>query len=78
MLHETDGHIMLKQLKCAWPHGLTHMKLVKGDDLRKVAFYVAKYLGKAYQARQIASQLYARLGATTRKGGERQHGTNSV
>lgn len=60
MLHETDAKIMHKFLKCAWPHGHTHMKLVKGADVKKAAFYCAKYLGKAYQSRQIASINYAK------------------
>lgn len=60
LLHETGDPILLKQLECAWPHGFTKVKLVKGNDIRRAAFYVSKYLGKAVQARQIASTGYAK------------------
>ena len=60
MLHETGEHITLKHLECGWGHGFVKMKLVKGDDERRAAFYVSKYLGKSYQSRQIASVRYAR------------------
>ena len=60
LMHETDEHIMLKALQCAWPHGFTKVKLVRGNDVRKAAFYVSKYLGKSFQARQLASINYAK------------------
>lgn len=60
LLHETGHPILLKQLSCAWPHGFTKVKLVKGDNIKKAGFYVSKYLGKAVQARQIASVGYAK------------------
>lgn len=61
LMHETDAEIRKKHLQCAWPFGFTQVKLVDGSDVRKAAFYVSKYLGKALQSRQIASRLYAKL-----------------
>lgn len=62
LLHEGEGcHILLKQLACEWPHGFVKMKLVKGDDLTKAGYYVAKYLGKDQQSRQIASIGYTKI-----------------
>lgn len=60
LLHEMGEPILLNQLSCAWPHGFTKVKLVRGDDIRRAGFYVSKYLGKAVQARQIASLGYAK------------------
>ena len=59
LLHEEAAPILLKQLACAWPHGFVKIKVVKGTDIRRAGFYVSKYLGKAIQARQIASLGYA-------------------
>ena len=61
VLHETGDKILKKHLQCEWPYGFTKVLLVKGDDVGRVGFYVSKYLGKAYQARQIASLKYARF-----------------
>lgn len=60
LLHETGDPIRLKQLSQAWPFGFTKVKLVKGEDTRKAAYYVSKYLGKNQQSRQIASLRYAK------------------
>lgn len=64
LLHEQSNPILKKHLQCEWPFGFTQVKLVKPDDgprsVEKVGFYVAKYLGKAKQARQIASVGFAK------------------
>lgn len=61
LMHECGEPIRLKHLECQWPHGFVKVNVVKGGDIRRAAFYVAKYLGKAFQARQIASLRYARV-----------------
>lgn len=60
LMHETEAPILHKTLQCQWPHGMVKIVLVKGDDIRRAGFYVSKYLGKAVQARQIASLGYAK------------------
>ena len=65
MLHETDAKILARQLREEWPYGFTKMKLVKGPDVRRAAWYVTKYLSKSVQARQIASLGYAKTSKTT-------------
>ena len=61
LLHEETAAILKKNLECMWPYGFVKMKLVKGDDFDKAAYYVAKYLGKSIQARQAVSLGYAKL-----------------
>ena len=63
LLHEAEGAILKKHLQGQWPHGFTNVKLVRPNSRSsaspdRVAWYVAKYLGKAEQARQIASRGY--------------------
>lgn len=64
LLHEMEDRILKRALQSQWHHGFTNVKLVGGKSMRKnvsaerAAFYVAKYLGKTVQARQIASRLY--------------------
>jgi hypothetical protein len=63
LLHEKGQPILKRHLQSQWSLGFTQVKLV-GRDKRKhvsperAAWYVAKYLGKTVQARQIASRLY--------------------
>ena len=59
LLHETGDRVLLKTLACQWPYGFVKIKVVKGDEIARAGFYVSKYLGKAFQARQIASTEYA-------------------
>lgn len=64
LLHEKGSPILKRQLAEQWPHGFTKIKLV-GAAKRQVpadqaAFYVAKYLAKDFQARQIASKGYGK------------------
>lgn len=61
---ETATPILKRQLEEQWSWGYTNFKLV-GSAKRQVApeqaaFYVAKYLAKTTQARQIASKGYGR------------------
>lgn len=63
LLHEADAPIRKKDLQGSWPHGFTKVVLVGGRSKRsgppeKAAFYVAKYLSKEVQARQVASHGY--------------------
>lgn len=63
LLHEQDGPIRKRELQAQWPLGVTHVAIVGGRSKRsagpeKAAFYVAKYLSKSVQSRQIASSLY--------------------
>ena len=64
LLHEMDAPILKRHLQSQWELGFTNVKLVRpGTDGKcrspyQVAFYVAKYLSKTVQARQIASRLY--------------------
>ena len=71
LLHETGNHILKKQIQAEWPFGFSNVKLVRGDDLRKAAWYVVKYLSKSVQARQLASLGYV----PDRK--DRPHGPNA-
>lgn len=66
LLHEKGEPIRKKVLADAWPWGFTKIKIVGGSaknspDPEQAAFYVAKYLGKHRQARQIASKSYGDL-----------------
>lgn len=63
LLHEEGEPILKRQLSEQWPLGFAKVKLVRdyscqNRSAERVAWYVAKYLGKAVQARQIASRLY--------------------
>jgi hypothetical protein len=63
LLHEDGAPILKRHLQAQWPFGFSKMKLVGGDSCKnrspeRVAWYVAKYLGKTVQARQVASVLY--------------------
>lgn len=58
LVHEYSGPIRKRQLQAAWWLGFSKMKLVPADDQNRVSFYVAKYLAKSPQARQIASRGY--------------------
>lgn len=67
LLHE-ETVIRKQDLQAQWPHGFTQVKLVGGYSRkwrRKLspefaAWYVAKYLSKAYQSRQLVSIRYAK------------------
>lgn len=64
LLHEAGSQpILYKDLQAAW--GLGHAKTVlvggrskRSGPPRKAAFYVAKYLSKSWQSRQLASVRY--------------------
>lgn len=63
LLHEANGPIRKRTLQELWPWGVTDVVLLGGKSKRtrtpkQAAFYVAKYLQKSDQARQLASQLY--------------------
>ena len=63
LLHEQGARIKKADLQSQWPQGFTKVVLVGGRSKRsgppeKAAFYVAKYLSKDVQSRQIASRLY--------------------
>ena len=63
LLHEQEGKITKRDLQGQWPHGFTNVSIVGGRSRRaaapeKAAWYVAKYLSKSYQSRQLASQGY--------------------
>lgn len=64
LLHEVEAPILKRQIADQWPFGFTQVKLVNmdatrnGGDINKVAFYVAKYITKTDQSRQLASRLY--------------------
>lgn len=60
LLHEVGGRISKRALQAQWPHGFTQVKLVNASDgsprsVDRAAWYVAKYLGKEVQSRQLAS-----------------------
>ena len=62
LVHEAGDPIRKRVLQDNWALGFTNFKLV-GSAKRQVApndaaFYVAKYLSKSTQARQIASKGY--------------------
>lgn len=66
LLHEKDASILKREIARQWPHGFTKIKLCGGKakdapDVEKAAFYVAKYLQKSTQARQIASEEYGKF-----------------
>lgn len=63
LLHEQDAPIRKALLQEQWPWGYTTMSIVGGRSKRsaapeKAAWYVAKYLSKSVQSRQIASKGY--------------------
>lgn len=63
LLHEQGPPITKRALEAEWPYGHTKVVLVGGRSRNtagpeKAAWYVAKYLSKDYQSRQIASRLY--------------------
>lgn len=64
LLHEQEAPILKRHLEAEWPFGFTKIKLVGGstyrkrDAVQKAAFYVAKYLQKSDQSRQLASEGY--------------------
>lgn len=64
ILHEMEDRILKRALQSQWPHGFTNVKLIGGKSFcpnktpERAAFYVAKYLGKTVQSRQIASRGY--------------------
>lgn len=65
LLHETERRILYKHLEGAWGLGHAVVVIVGGRSKRSgpprsAAFYVAKYLSKTYQARQLASRRYGR------------------
>lgn len=65
LLHEQCAPILHRQLEAAWGKGHTRIRLVGGRSkrsagARNAAFYVAKYLSKSYQSRQLASSRYGR------------------
>ena len=66
LLHEQEGPIRKRELQQQWPLGHTKVVIVGGRSKRsaspeRAAYYVAKYLSKSVQSRQIASQLYRPL-----------------
>lgn len=63
LLHEEADPILKRHLQGEWFLGFTNVKLVSGNSRQsasetRAAWYVAKYLGKTIQSRQIASRLY--------------------
>lgn len=63
LLHEEGEPILKRHLTSQWPLGFAKVKLVGRKKRQHVsperaAWYVAKYLGKAVQSRQIASRSY--------------------
>lgn len=63
LLHEQDSPILKRVLEAQWPWGFSKPMLVGGRSNQtvppeKAAWYVAKYLSKSEQARQIASKGY--------------------
>lgn len=63
LLHETGKPIRKRELERQWPHGFSKLVLVGGRSRQEArpeqaAWYVAKYLSKSRQARQLASQGY--------------------
>ena len=63
LLHEVSGPILKRELQAQWPWGFSNCHVVGGAAKQAVApeqaaWYVAKYLAKAEQARQIASKGY--------------------
>lgn len=63
LLHEVSGPVRKRELEAQWLWGFSKPILVGGSSKRTIpptqaAFYVAKYLSKSNQARQIASKGY--------------------
>jgi len=64
LLHELGDPIRKQVLQKLWPHGFSNVKLVGNPRSKRsipagqAAFYVAKYLSKSFQSRQIASAGY--------------------
>lgn len=59
LLHEQEAPILKRQLQAEWPFGFTQVKLVgRHTAPERACAYVAKYLSKSVQSRQVASRLY--------------------
>lgn len=66
LLHESQTAITKDELQKQWVHGFTKVKLVGGYDRKHkrklsaefASYYVAKYLAKEHQARQMVSLGY--------------------
>lgn len=64
LLHEEEAPILKRHIAAQWPFGFTDISLVgantsgKRRSPEKAAFYVAKYLQKSDQSRQLASEGY--------------------
>lgn len=66
LLHEQNGPIRKRVLEAQWPWGFSKPLLCGGGSKRSLstksaAFYVAKYLSKDTQSRQIASHGYRKF-----------------
>ena len=66
LLHEQGDPIRKRELQAKWPFGFSKVVIVGGRskraaDPKKAAAYVAKYLSKCPQARQMASEGYRPL-----------------
>jgi len=88
LLHEEGDPILKRQLRAAWHLGFVQAKLVQHGSseslthARKAAFYVAKYLQKSDQSRQLASRNYRpgekRSFSTDTTEGQREEFTTNV
>ena len=63
LLHEQGEKITKRALQGQWPFGFTNVSIVGGRSKNaaapeRAAWYVAKYLSKSYQSRQVASLGY--------------------
>ena len=64
LLHEEGDRILKRELESKWGMGFSKFKLVGGrrsaqvGSAERAAWYVAKYLSKSAQARQMASENY--------------------
>ena len=63
LLHEQGAPIRKRVLQSNWPWGFSNVSIVGGKSARaaapeRAAWYVAKYLSKSYQSRQVASAKY--------------------
>lgn len=63
LLHEKDAQIRKKDIQAQWPFGFSNCSIVGGRSRQaaapeRAAWYVAKYLSKSPQARQVASLRY--------------------
>lgn len=73
LLHELNGPIRKRVLEAQWPWGFSKPLLCGGGSKRSLspksaAFYVAKYLSKDTQSRQIASHGYRKFDPLLGKG----------